>query len=69
MVDTPALLLFRGRSPVNHAQRAWERSRRLIANVEVEVVPDAGHMLPVEMPDFFTTRVLRFIRGIDARAG
>ena len=67
MIDTPTLLLFGERSPVNHAQRARERSRRLIANVETEVIPDAGHMLPVEMPELFTTRVLRFIHDIDTR--
>ncbi len=67
MIETPTLLLFCERSPVNHAQRARERSRRLIANVETEVIPGAGHMLPVEMPELFTTRVLRFIRNIDTR--
>jgi pimeloyl-ACP methyl ester carboxylesterase len=67
MIDTPTLLFFCERSPVNHAQRAVERSRQLIANVETEVIPDSGHMLPVEMPEFFTTRVLRFIHNIDTR--
>jgi pimeloyl-ACP methyl ester carboxylesterase len=66
-LDTPTLLLFCERSPVNHAQRALERSRQLIANVETEVIPDVGHMLPVEMPEVFTTRVLRFIHNIDTR--
>jgi pimeloyl-ACP methyl ester carboxylesterase len=65
-IDLPTLLFFCGGSPVNNAQRAGERSRRCIPDVEVEIVPDAGHMLPVERPGLFTERVLRFIARIDA---
>jgi pimeloyl-ACP methyl ester carboxylesterase len=65
-IALPTLLFFCGRSPVNNAQRAAERSRRCIPNVEIEVVADAGHMLPVERPALFTERVLRFVDGIDA---
>jgi pimeloyl-ACP methyl ester carboxylesterase len=66
-ITTPALLLFCEHSPVNHAQRAAERSRHLIANATAEIVPDAGHMLPVEKPELFTNRVLTFIRDVDLR--
>ena len=59
------LLFFCGRSPVNNAHRAADRSRRYIPNVEIEVVADAGHMLPVERPALFTERVLRFVDAID----
>lgn len=64
-IDTPTLLLFCERSPVNNAHRALERSRRLVANVDAEVVPGAGHMLPVEMPELFASRVIRFIDAVD----
>ena len=57
-IHTPTLILFGEKSPVNNAHRAAERSRNLIADVETEVVPDAGHMLPVEQPTLFTSRVL-----------
>ena len=67
-IELPTLLFFCGRSPVNNAERAAARSRQCISDVEVEIVPDAGHMLPVEHPALFTERVLRFIAGIDARA-
>jgi pimeloyl-ACP methyl ester carboxylesterase len=66
-IHIPALLLFGEHSPVNHARRAAERSRRCIANAETEVVPGAGHMLPVEKPELFTRRVLSFINDIDAK--
>lgn len=67
-IHVPALLLFGERSPVNHARRAAERCRRCIPNAETDVVPDAGHMLPVEKPELFTRRVLSFIDDIDIRA-
>jgi pimeloyl-ACP methyl ester carboxylesterase len=67
-IGTQALLLFGERSPVNHARRAADRSRRCIPNAESEVVPDAGHMLPVEQPELFTRRVLSFIDDIDANS-
>jgi pimeloyl-ACP methyl ester carboxylesterase len=64
-IDTPTLLLFCERSPVNNARRAMERSRHLVANVETGVVPGAGHMLPVEMPQFFASRVIDFVDTVD----
>jgi pimeloyl-ACP methyl ester carboxylesterase len=67
-IKTPTLLLFCERSPVNHALRAAQRSRRLVANATVEVIPDAGHMLPIERPDIFNSHVLNFIDGVDAEA-
>jgi pimeloyl-ACP methyl ester carboxylesterase len=66
-VHVPALLLFGERSPVNHAHRAAERARRCLPNGETDVVPDAGHMLPVEKPELFTQRVLSFINDIDGK--
>ena len=65
-IDLPTLLFFCSRSPVNDARRAAERSRRCMPNVEIEVVADAGHMLPVELPARFTERVLQFVDGIQA---
>jgi pimeloyl-ACP methyl ester carboxylesterase len=66
-IRTPTLVLFCARSPVNHAQRASQRSRDLIAGVATEVIPDAGHMLPVEQPALFADRVLDFINDVDRR--
>ena len=64
-ITTPTLLLFCEHSPVNHARRATERACAVLANVAMEVIPDAGHMLPVEQPELFTRRVLTFIDAVD----
>jgi pimeloyl-ACP methyl ester carboxylesterase len=66
-IGIPTLLLFCGSSPVNHAPRASRRARDLIAGVVTEVVPDAGHMLPVEQPALFAGRVLGFIDDVDSQ--
>jgi pimeloyl-ACP methyl ester carboxylesterase len=66
-IRTPTLLLFGERSLVTDPARAVERARRLIANVEAEIVGDAGHMLPVEKPDVFNSRLLTFIDSLDRR--
>lgn len=56
-ISVPTLLLLCANSPVNDAQRAAQRARRWIAGVEVDVVADSGHMLPIEHPEEFTQRV------------
>ena len=68
-IHTPVLLLFCGSSPVNHAVQAAQRSRSMIASATSEVVPGAGHMLPIESPELFDIRILDFIDEIDSRGG
>lgn len=65
-IETPALVFFCDRSPVNDARRAARRVDDFIPNVRVEVIPDSGHMLPVAQPEVFTSRVLAFIGDVDA---
>jgi pimeloyl-ACP methyl ester carboxylesterase len=39
-----------------------EKYAKLIAGAELEVVPDCGHMLPLEKPDAFGAAMRRFLR-------
>jgi len=64
-IDLPTCLLIGGRSPLTDARHAVDRARRLIDKVHAEIVPNAGHMLPIENPVVFNERVLHFISGID----
>ena len=66
-ITAPTLLLFGEQSPVNHSRRAADRSRRLLTDVAVEIIPGVGHMLPLEQPDLFTHRLLSFVDGVDVR--
>jgi pimeloyl-ACP methyl ester carboxylesterase len=67
-IHTPTLILFGARSPLTDAARASRRVRNLIANVESEICEGAGHMLPVEKPEIFNRRLLRFIDVVDGAA-
>ncbi len=64
-IRIPTLVLFGSHSPLTNSARAAERLRHLVADVEVEVVPEGGHMLPVEKSDLFNHRVLQFIDAVD----
>ena len=64
-VDVPAVVVVGTRdqlTPVSHARRLAE----LLPKARLEVLPDAGHMLPFEHPD----KVAELIRSLaSAEAG
>jgi pimeloyl-ACP methyl ester carboxylesterase len=64
-IAIPTCLLIGGRSPLTDASQAVERAHRLIRDVDADIVPEAGHMLPVENPAAFNEHVLRFLGRID----
>jgi len=64
-ISIPTCLLIGGRSPLTDASRAVDRARRLIDNVDADIVPDSGHMLPVEEPTAFNEHVLHFLGRVD----
>ncbi len=60
-IAIPTYFLIGDRSPLTDAEHAVDRADYLIDGVDTEIIPDAGHMLPVENPAVFNERVLRFI--------
>jgi pimeloyl-ACP methyl ester carboxylesterase len=66
-IGIPTLLLIGERSPLTDARQAVDRVRRLLPDVEAEIVPDAGHMLTVERPQAFNECVLRFFDRVEQR--
>jgi pimeloyl-ACP methyl ester carboxylesterase len=60
-VGVPTLLLLGGCSPVANAEVAAERARRLVPDIDVEIVADAGHAFPMQYPARFAERVLAFV--------
>ena len=67
-IAVPTLYMLGDRSPVTNSARAVERVESLVPGVQVEVVAGAGHMLPVECPEVFNDRVLRFVDDVTRRA-
>ncbi len=57
----PSLLLLIGEHEVIYdAQSTLARAARLIPAIEAELVPDAGHLINMERPEFASERLLRF---------
>ncbi|WP_433352111.1 alpha/beta fold hydrolase [Microtetraspora malaysiensis] len=65
-VDVPTLAVIAGRSIIHDPDRAAGRARRLLAQGDVELWPDASHALNGEFPERVAARVLAFIDRLDA---
>ncbi|CAL9599612.1 putative carboxylesterase nap [Streptomyces sp. enrichment culture] len=61
-IRVPSLVLLGGADRVMDSRRAEARARRLIPDVRTEVVPGAGHGIPVEI---FNDRVPAFLREVE----
>jgi pimeloyl-ACP methyl ester carboxylesterase len=58
----PTLLVLGGRDNViGNASEVVGRARRRMPQVEVDILPEAGHMMNTERPEFVDARVLRFL--------
>ena len=44
-----------------NAPRAVERAKQLMPDLQVELVPDCGHAVPMEKPAFVNNRILDFL--------
>jgi pimeloyl-ACP methyl ester carboxylesterase len=59
-VTAPTLVLWGGADKLIIPAYA-ERWARLIPGAQVQIIPDAGHMLPYEQPEVFVDAVSRFL--------
>lgn len=57
---TPAQFLLGARSALHDARQVAERLADRAPDALVEIVPGAGHALPMDRPDLVTDRILRF---------
>ena len=60
-VRTRILLLLGSDSVIADPAAVAERASRAFPDVEVEIVPGAGHGLPFQFPDLTSERILRFV--------
>ncbi|MCQ8771796.1 alpha/beta fold hydrolase [Streptomyces telluris] len=65
-VTAPALILLGGADRAMDSKRARERADRLIPDVRAEIVPGAGHGIPVKA---LNSRVPEFWREVEAAPG
>ncbi|MBW5481840.1 alpha/beta fold hydrolase [Streptomyces bambusae] len=61
-IRVPALVLLGGADRVMHSRRAEARAQRLIPDVRTEIVPGAGHGIPVGI---FNERVPAFLDEVE----
>lgn len=64
-VRVPMQVLFGGRSSLLRPARAASRVRELVAGARTEIVPGAGHGLPLEEPELVNRRILDFVGRVD----
>ncbi|MFI9789082.1 alpha/beta fold hydrolase [Kitasatospora sp. NPDC051984] len=57
-IDLPALFLLGARSALHDSAEVAARLERVLPSARVEIVPDAGHSLPMDAPDLVTGRIL-----------
>jgi len=60
-ITANTLLLVGDMERVTDRQNAVARARNLLSNLEVEIVPGAGHMITDEQPEFVNSRVLAYL--------
>jgi pimeloyl-ACP methyl ester carboxylesterase len=60
-VRVPVMLLIGERSVIYDPQRVYLRARRLIPNIQAEIIPDASHALIAEKSELVNTHILKFV--------
>lgn len=60
-IRVPSLLLIGDHETVGSAAKAMERIRTVAPHIRAELVPDAGHDLPIAQRDLVVDRVLEFL--------
>ncbi|WP_431882152.1 alpha/beta fold hydrolase [Micromonospora gifhornensis] len=68
-IGVPVQLVVAERSSLLHPAQAVARAEALIASVRAEIVPGAGHGLPLERPEFVSRRILDFVASVGRLAG
>jgi pimeloyl-ACP methyl ester carboxylesterase len=61
-VSAPALLLLGARSSLHDPAAVRARAEALMPDAHGEIVPGAGHALPVERPDLTAARISEFVQ-------
>lgn len=62
-ITTPTLLLTGDQERVVNPHRLLERARRLMPNLEADLIPSAGHLLPLDQADVVNNRIIKFLCG------
>ena len=62
-VKNPTLLLIGQQESLYNPVAAIERAKKLIPNIQTELIPHAGHELALSKPEAVDQRILKFLKG------
>jgi pimeloyl-ACP methyl ester carboxylesterase len=62
-ISVPTLLLWGEFEGTYNVAKATERAKRLIPNITVEVIPNAGHTVSDDQPALVNARMVEFLNG------
>ena len=60
-IKTPALLLVGEKEVIHSPRKAIDRAKRLMPDIQAEMIPEASHILSMDQPEIVNERILRFI--------
>jgi len=61
-IRAPVYLLLGEKEVCNNPHSAASRAQRVVKDISVEIVPNAGHMLVMERPEVVSPRIAAFLR-------
>jgi pimeloyl-ACP methyl ester carboxylesterase len=62
-VKNPTLLLIGQQEALYDAVPALTRAKQLIPDIQAELIPQAGHDLPISQPETVNSRILEFLKA------
>ncbi|MCQ4023356.1 alpha/beta fold hydrolase [Ruminococcus sp. zg-924] len=60
-IDMPVLVLFGENEFAFDIKKAERRARKCIQHLEMEIVKDASHLIPVSKPEYINNRIMGFL--------
>jgi pimeloyl-ACP methyl ester carboxylesterase len=64
-IKIPALLLIGEKEVIHSARKAIDRAKRLMPDIQAEMIPEASHILSMDQPEIVNERILRFMKDED----
>jgi pimeloyl-ACP methyl ester carboxylesterase len=60
-IGHPALLLIGAGDKIYNPQKAIQCAQRWMPNLRAEIIPNAGHLLIMDQPEYINERILKFL--------
>lgn len=61
-IKIPVLLLIGEKEVILPAPKAIDRAKRLMPDIQAEMIPEASHMLSMDQPEMVDARILKFLK-------